>query len=127
MQHTVLIATELTDESLERLRGESDVNVQSIAPRPELIAEHIGTAYALIARDDVIVDAALLAAAPQLRIVARVGPGLSGIDLAAATNRGIIVMNTPGTNAVAAGEHTLALMLALSRRLVIAHDSLRQG
>src|SRR4029077_18868433 len=65
--------------------------------------------------------------AQHLQVIGHVGAGINGIDMEAATSRGIIVMNTPGTNAIAAGEHALALMLALSRKLVVAHDSLKEG
>lgn len=123
----VLIATDLTDDSLKILRLSDDMTIQISAPSLPALRGPLADAHALICRDDVIVDAALLAAAPHLRVIGRVGASLSGIDLDAATNRGIIVMNTPGANAIAAGEHTLALMLALSRKLIPAHNSLKEG
>lgn len=123
----ILVATDLTDESLNLLATAADVTTSVVTPRPEAVRAAIGGAHALIARDDVLVDADLLRHADNLRVIARVGTSLSGIDIEAATGRGIIVMNTPGTSAIAAGEHAVALMLALSRRLVVAHDSLRDG
>lgn len=60
-------------------------------------------------------------------MIGRVSAGLGGIDIEHATKRGIIVMNTPGTSAISAGEHALTLMLALSRRLVTTHNSIKEG
>lgn len=126
MPHLV-IATELTEAALASLRAESDITVSTVPPRSEALREPIAEADALIVRNDLQVDADLLERATRLRLIASMSADLSGIDLAAATARGILVMNTPGLNAVAAGEHTLALMLALSRHLVTAHNSLKEG
>jgi D-3-phosphoglycerate dehydrogenase len=127
MTHTILIATDLTDDALSILNGASDIAVQRVPPTPAAIKPALKDAHAIIARDDVQLDAALLADAPHLRVIGRVGTSLSGIDIDAATERGIVVMHTPGANAVAAGEHTFTLMLALCRRVVAAHNSLRDG
>lgn len=126
-QRTILVATELTERSLNMVRESDDVTVKVISPSHANIREGLKTADAIITRDDVPLDATLLENAPRLKVIARVGADLSGIALDAATARGIIIMNTPGANAIAAGEHTLTLMLALSRRLVTAHNSLRDG
>ncbi|MBC8099032.1 MAG: phosphoglycerate dehydrogenase, partial [Armatimonadetes bacterium] len=74
-----------------------------------------------------LLDAEVLDTAPLLKVIGRVSAGLNGIDIEAATARGIMVTHTPGVSAVAAGEHTLALMLALSRRLVVTHQALKEG
>ncbi|MCS7071956.1 MAG: phosphoglycerate dehydrogenase [Anaerolinea sp.] len=124
---TILIATDLTEESLKILRLSEDMNVQFSAPTLPALRTALADADAIICRDDVIIDKALLDGAPRLRVIGRVGASLGGIDLDAATNRGIIVMNTPGANAIAAGEYALALLLALSRRLIPAHNSLKEG
>lgn len=125
--HYVLVATDLAEDSLNILRQASDIEVHQVTPALKAVRDGLKQAHALIARDDVYLDKALLEAASKLQVIGRVGAGLNGIDLEAATSRGIIVMHTPGTNAIAAGEHTLALMLALSRRLVNAHNSLGEG
>ncbi len=125
--HHILIATTLTDDSLRLLHEAEGMIVQVVPPSLHSLREALPAAHALIARDDVPVDRALLDCAPGLKIIGRVGAGLSGIDIEAATERGIIVMHTPGTSAIAAGEHALTLMLALSRRLTAAHDSLKEG
>lgn len=124
---TILVATDLTDDALALLKEAEGVTVKTIVPKIEQVHDHIGTATAIITRDDLRLDADILANAPELKLIARVSPSLGNVDMEAATTRGILVMNTPGASSIAAGEHTFALMLALSRRLMAAHNSLREG
>lgn len=126
-KYTILVATDLTEDSLALLRAAPDVDVNAIAPSIQAVRDGLKTAHAIIARDDVQIDAELLEHAPHLKVIGRPSASLSGIDMEAATQRGIIVMNTPGVSAIAAGEHTFTLMLALSRKLVNAHNSMRDG
>lgn len=123
----ILVATDLTDDGLAMLEQADDVTVNSVTPSLNALREGLAGTHAIIARDDVNLDRQLLDHAPVLRVIGRVGAGLGSIDMETATSRGIIVTNTPGTNAIAAGEHTLALLLALSRKLVTAHNSLKEG
>lgn len=123
----VLVATDLTDESLAVLQRAPDMHMTLVPPKLQSIREQLKTAHALIARDDLPIDSALFELAPELKVIGRVGAGLTGIDIENATTRGIVVTHTPGTSATAAGEHTIALMLALSRRLVEVHTSLKEG
>jgi D-3-phosphoglycerate dehydrogenase len=127
MTYTVVVATDLTDESLNVLRVHPDMALKVVAPNLREVQEAVADADALIAREDVPVDRALLDRAPRLKIVGRVGAALTGIDFEAATRRGVLITNTPGTSSIAAAEHTLALMLGLSRRLTALHDSLKDG
>ncbi len=126
-QFNILVATDLTEDGLQILKDANDVTTNIVMPAVPSVRDGLAGATALIARDDVQIDKQLLDHAPHLKVIGRVGAGLSGIDIEAATGRGIIVTNTPGTNAIAAGEHTLALMLALSRHLISAHNSLKAG
>jgi len=123
---SILVATDLTEESINILRSSVELTLVNPANGVAL-RDGLKHAHALIARDDVTIDASLLALAPNLKVIGRVGANLGGIDIEAATGRGIIVMNTPGVNAIAAGEHAITLMLALSRRLISAHNSLKEG
>ncbi len=127
MKHSILVATTLTEDALSALTSASDIDLKVIPPEAAAVKRAIGTANALIIRDDFPVDAALLAEAHQLKVVGRAGVGLAGIDVETATARGVIVMNTPGANAIAAAEYTLALLLALSRELIPAHNALANG
>ncbi|MDX2163336.1 MAG: phosphoglycerate dehydrogenase [bacterium] len=129
MTTTIVVATDLTEQGLNILRDAENAVVQVVPPNIPALRDALkgNNVVALVARDDVLVDAALLDTAPMLRVIGRVGASLSGIDIDAATKKGVIVMHTPGANAIAAGEHTLMLMLALSRRVVAAHNSLKEG
>jgi D-3-phosphoglycerate dehydrogenase len=82
---------------------------------------------AMIVRSRTRVSADLIESAQRLKVVGRAGTGVDNIDIEAASERGVLVMNTPGANAVAAAEHTLALMFALARHVPQATESMRQG
>jgi D-3-phosphoglycerate dehydrogenase len=90
---------------------------------PEALAE----ADALVVRSAVQVDDAMMAAAPKLRVIGRAGVGVDNIDAEAATRRGIVVMNTPGANAIAVAELTVGLMIALARQLPKADSTMHAG
>lgn len=123
----ILVATDLTEESIALLHAASDVELTIVPPKTAAVRAAIEKAHALITRDDFGVDADLLEHAPQLKLIARMSAGLNGIDIEAATARGMMVMNTPGVNAIAAGELTITFMLALSRKLIANHNSLKDG
>lgn len=127
MVFNVLVSTDLTDEAMDCLRRADDVKVTLVPPSFPAVRDGIKKANALIVRDGIHVDAGLLDSAPHLKVIARVGAGLNGVDMEAATQRGVIVMNTPGTSAIAHGELAVTLMLALSRKIVPAHQSLKDG
>lgn len=73
------------------------------------------------------IDAAALAAADSLQVIARYGAGVDGVDLDAATAQGVVVTNTPGANAQAVAELTIGLMLTLARHICAANQAVRQG
>ncbi len=87
----------------------------------------LADAGALVVRSAVQVDDALMEKAPKLRVIGRAGVGVDNIDAEAATRRGIVVMNTPGANAVAVAELALCLMIALARKLAVANTGLHAG
>ena len=91
------------------------------------LLDAVREADALIVRSETDVTADVLAAAPNLRVVARAGVGVDNIDLEAATRAGVLVLNTPGANATSAAEHTIALLLAVTRQLVVADNETRAG
>lgn len=124
---TILITTNLTPESIRLLENDSGITAHFSGVSPAELLTALPEAHAVITRDDVRIDAAFLDSAPHLHVIGRIGVDISNVDLEAATSRGIVVMNTPGVNAVAAGEHTIALLLALSRKLLPAHHSLLNG
>lgn len=96
------------------------------ASRAELLVA-VRSAHGLIVRSQTRVDRELLRAATNLTVIGRAGVGVDGIDIAAATDAGIIVVNTPSANTLAATEHTFALMLALMRHIPQASRSAADG
>lgn len=100
-----------------------DVDGTDIAALHAAVAE----ADALVVRSETLVDAALIAAAPKLKVVARAGVGVDTIDVEAATRAGVLVLNAPGANAISAGEHTIAMLLAISRQLIDANATVHAG
>ena len=123
----VLIADELSPRAVEVFR-ERDIAVDF---RPGLPAAEleacIGDYDGLAVRSATKVTSRILAAAPNLKVVGRAGIGIDNIDLAAATQRGIVVMNTPHGNAVTTAEHAIALMMALARQIPAADRSTQAG
>jgi D-3-phosphoglycerate dehydrogenase / 2-oxoglutarate reductase len=99
----------------------------TIVSNPKEFRPHLGEADALLVRSAVQVDEAVLRQAPRLRVIGRAGVGVDNVDLDAATEAGVLVMNTPGGNAVSVAEHTLALMLAMARHISYADRSTRGG
>ena len=81
----------------------------------------------LIIRSSVQVTDRVIEAGKRLRVIGRAGAGVDNVDIPAASERGIVVMNTPGANTVATAEHTMALLLALCRNIPQAAASLRRG
>src|SRR5260221_14405831 len=111
MKYTVLVATTLTDEALAFLRDAKDIEVINTGPDAKQVQKNIANADALIIRDDLTIDSKLLKAARRLKVIGRAGVGLAGIDVETATAQGIIVMNTPGANSIAAGGKTHSLIV----------------
>ena len=123
----VLVADPLSDAGIEALRAASlEVDVRTGLDKPELLAA-ISEYDGVIVRSATRIDADVLAAAPRLRVVARAGIGLDNVDVPTATARGVIVCNAPQSNVISAAEHTVALLLALARRIPEADRSLRAG
>ncbi len=94
---------------------------------PDGLPAALADADALVVRSAVQADDALMAHAPKLRVIGRAGVGVDNIDAAAATRRGIVVMNTPGANAVAVAELTIGLMITLARKVSAANASMHAG
>src|ERR1700744_6176305 len=123
----IVLAEKVSPATLAVLEGESGWQIVTHDQIKSGLAAELGDADALGVRSAVQVDEALLHAAPKLRVIGRAGVGVDNIDADAATRRGIVVMNTPGANAIAVAELTIGLMLALARQLPKANGSLHQG
>jgi D-3-phosphoglycerate dehydrogenase len=121
----ILVAEPLAAPALKLLNNQSGWNV--LVSNPKDFTRHLATADALIVRSAVSVDGSVLSAAPKLRVIGRAGVGVDNIDLPAATAAGILVLNTPGGNAVSVAEHTIALMLSLARSIPTASATTKSG
>jgi D-3-phosphoglycerate dehydrogenase len=121
----VLVADPVAEDGLALLRSHARVEV--VAGDRSSLELHLPEADGLLVRSETRVTAELLDRAPQLRVIGRAGAGVDTIDVEAATRRGIVVVNAPGGNSVAAAEHALALMFALARRVAAADASMKHG
>src|ERR1022692_1282599 len=123
----IVLAEKVSPATLAVFAAEPGWEVKTHDQLPDGLAAALADADALVVRSAVQVDDALMEKAPKLRVIGRAGVGVDNIDADAATRRGIVVMNTPGANAVAVAELTIALMLALARKLPMANATMHAG
>jgi len=125
--HRILIADPLDAAGIEILRASgAEVRELAAAERPRL-AEILPDYDALVVRSATQVTADLLAAGRRLKVVGRAGIGVDNVDVGAATERGVLVVNAPTANLLSATEHTFALLLALARNVGAADAALKSG
>jgi len=123
----VLVTEEIADRGLDQLRAAGHhVEVRTGLTADDLL-EAVGAVNALIIRSATQITAEVLAAAPDLVVVGRAGIGLDNVDVAAATERGVMVVNAPQSNVISAAEHTVAMLLAQARNIPQAHAALAAG
>jgi len=128
--HRVLVTDKLAEEGLARLRAEPGIEV---VVDTKLAQDSAGLRQALFEADGIAIrsgtqlTAEVLEGQSRLKAIVRAGVGVDNIDVAAATRRGIVVMNTPGGNTISTAEHTMALLLALARNVAKADVSLKSG
>ncbi len=122
----VIIAEAIADEGVATLARTGDVVDLVGADRAAIMAAIPG-ASAIIVRSATKVDREMIEAAPNLVVIGRAGIGTDNIDLDAATERGVMVVNAPNANTISAAEHTMALILAQARHIAAADRSLREG
>ena len=123
----VLISDNLSPRGIEVLKQSGlEVDVKT-GMKPEELKACIGQYHGLIIRSATKVTAEIVEAATNLKVVGRAGSGLDNVDKAAASKKGIVVMNTPGGNTITTAEHTIALMFALARQIPQATASMKQG
>jgi len=121
----VIVADKISERGVRLLKEQPGWN--TVLTTKETLEQEIADADALIVRSATKVTADLLAKAPKLRAVGRAGVGVDNIDLEAATKRGVLVMSTPGGNAVSVAEHTFALMLSLARQVPRLDRAIHEG
>ncbi|MGO9917216.1 MAG: phosphoglycerate dehydrogenase [Isosphaeraceae bacterium] len=130
MTRRVLVTDKLAEEGLARLRQEPGIAVvvdTRLAQDSALLRQALTEADGIVIRSGTQLTAQVLEGQSRLKAIVRAGVGVDNIDVAAATRRGIVVMNTPGGNTISTAEHTMALLLALARNVAKASESLRAG
>jgi len=124
----ILVADSVSERAVEILSEQKSWDVVFLPKKTGAnVADEIRDADALVVRSATKVTGELLAKAEHLRVIGRAGTGVDNVDLDAATQKGVVVMNTPGGNAVSVAEHTMALLLALARRIPQADALMKQG
>jgi D-3-phosphoglycerate dehydrogenase len=124
----VLVTDSLAPQGLEILERAEGIAVDyKPGLSPGELAEAIADVDGLVIRSGTKVTADVIAAAPKLQVIGRAGIGVDNVDVAAATARGIVVMNTPGGNNITTAEHAVALLVALARHIPQATASMKEG
>jgi D-3-phosphoglycerate dehydrogenase len=124
----VLICDNLEKEGIELFKGKSKVKADvHVTTTPSELKKNISKYDGIIVRSASKVTAEILESAHRLKVIGRAGIGLDNIDVTAASRKGIVVMNTPGANAITTAEHAISLLLALSRHIPQANASLKMG
>ena len=126
-QIKILIADEVSDTGLQPLRDAQFVVAKRVHLSPPELREALADCAGLVVRSETKVTSELMDSATALRVIGRAGVGVDNIDVPAATERGIVVMNAPDGNTITTAEHTIALLIALARRIPQANTSLKSG
>jgi D-3-phosphoglycerate dehydrogenase len=122
----VLVADPIAEAGISRLREHADVDVE-LKQSPSALLTRIPDYDALIVRSETRVDAKVIQAGSRLKVIGRAGAGVDNIDVEAATRAGVLVVNAPSGNTIAAAEHTMAMMLALARHIPQADQAVKAG
>ena len=123
----ILVSDKLSEKGVEILRnGGFDVDVKT-GMKPEELMKIIGEYDGLVVRSATKATPEILSAGRKLKVIGRAGAGVDNIDISAASKQGIVVMNTPGGNTVTTGEHTIAMMMALTRNIPQADALMKQS
>ena len=120
----ILVSDDVSEKGVALLREHFDVDVKTNMPTEELLA-CIGEYDGLVTRSQTQVTKQVIDAAKNLKVIGRAGVGVDNIDIPAATARGIVVLNAPEGNTIAATEHTVAMMMAMTRHIPQAHASIQ--
>ena len=122
----VLVTDKVSEKGVTVLQQEFDVDIKN-SLSPEELLEIIPQYDALVVRSETKVTKAVLEVAANLKVIGRAGVGVDNIDVPAATAKGVIVLNAPDGNTIAATEHTMAMMLSLARNIPQAYRSMKEG
>ncbi len=123
----ILVSDPLQEEGLKILRETGNEVVLKVGMKEDELISEVSDCDCLIVRSETKVTAKVIEAGKRLKMLGRAGVGVDNIDVKAATRKGIVVMNTPDSNTISTAEHTLAMMLAVSRKIPQAYASLKGG
>ena len=126
-QIKIFVADDVSDTGLQPLRDVQFLLEKRVRLSPAELREALADCVGLVVRSETKVTSELMEAATKLRVIGRAGVGVDNIDVPAATERGIVVMNAPDGNTITTAEHTIALLIALARRIPQANSSLKSG
>lgn len=125
-QAKILICDKLSQEGISILTKQYQVDIKTGLNENEIISI-VGEYDAMIVRSETTVTAKIIEATRNMKVIGRAGVGLDNIDVVAANKKGIIVVNSPDGNTVSASEHAFGMILAVSRNIPFAHNSLQKG
>jgi D-3-phosphoglycerate dehydrogenase / 2-oxoglutarate reductase len=126
--YRVLVSDPISEKGVDALRSSPEIQVDvNTGLKPEELLEIIGDYHGLVVRSQTKVTPEVFAAAKNLKAIGRAGVGVDNIDRAAATDHGVVVMNTPSGNTISTAEHAFTLMLSLARNIPQAHASMIAG
>lgn len=126
MAFKILVSDDVSEKGVALLRQHFDVDVKTNMT-PEQLIECIGEYDGLVTRSQTQVTQEIIDAAAKLKVIGRAGVGVDNINIPAATARGIVVLNAPEGNTIAATEHTVAMMMSMTRHIPQAHQSIQEG
>jgi D-3-phosphoglycerate dehydrogenase len=126
-QEKIFVADDVSDSGLQPLRDAGMLVEKRVGLPADQLINALEGSSGLIVRSETKVTAQLLEGAPSLRVIGRAGVGVDNIDVPAATVRGVVVMNAPDGNTITTAEHTIAMLVALARRIPQANSSLKAG
>lgn len=125
----ILICDPISSKGIEAFRRQSDLVIELLSDRlseAELLPR-LGDICALVVRSETRITEKIIRAAPVLKVIGRAGVGVDNIDVDAATQRGIVVMNTPDGNTISTAELTFSMLMAMARKIPQAHLSIQKG
>ncbi len=126
--YRILISDPLSEAGIDKLKNVAEFDVEvNTSLTPEELREVVKEFDALVIRSATKVTSDVINAGERLKVIARAGIGLDNVDIEAATRKGIVVMNTPEGNVITTAEHTIAMILAVSRNIPQANSSLKSG
>src|SRR5260370_12652793 len=126
-QIRIFVADDVSDSGLEPLRAAGFTLHKRTGLEPDALRAELADSDGLVVRSETKVTADVMDASKTLRVIGRAGVGVDNIDVAAATARGIVVMNAPDGNTITTAEHTMALLVALARNVAQANSSIKAG